>query len=163
MVVPTPFKLLKAVMACSRLGSLRKAFFVSAITARGVFTFTRQFSCGQNLPRCNTNTTVKPYTYQQQGYQVIPLKAKHFNIGTLLLETQIIVIQKKSQLGYIFTQVKIDRVSISNGYHFPSMSMGRQQISSVLVIPQTNYCKYVLYTYKTLSLLSKEKVVNSGA
>ena len=40
-VVPTPFKFERAVIACSRFGSFLNAFFVSAITARGVFTFTR--------------------------------------------------------------------------------------------------------------------------
>ncbi|KAI8435840.1 hypothetical protein MSG28_004056 [Choristoneura fumiferana] len=39
--VPTPFKLLSAVIADSMLGSLRNAFLVSAITARGVFTLMR--------------------------------------------------------------------------------------------------------------------------
>lgn len=37
-VVPTPFKLLNAVSASPKLGNFLKAFFVSAITARGVFT-----------------------------------------------------------------------------------------------------------------------------
>lgn len=38
-VVPTPFKLLSAVIASPKFGNFLKAFFVSAITARGVFTF----------------------------------------------------------------------------------------------------------------------------
>ena len=40
-VVPTPLRFDRAVMACSRLGSFLKAFFVSAMTARGVLTFTK--------------------------------------------------------------------------------------------------------------------------
>jgi len=38
-VVPTPFKLLSAVIASPKFGNFLKAFLVSAITARGVFTF----------------------------------------------------------------------------------------------------------------------------
>lgn len=45
-VMPTPFKFDRAVRACSKFGSFRKAFLVSCITARGVLTFTRYDSCG---------------------------------------------------------------------------------------------------------------------
>lgn len=51
-VVPTPFKLDSAVIACSRLGSFRNAFFVSCMTARGVFILIRYDSCGYDLPLC---------------------------------------------------------------------------------------------------------------
>lgn len=50
--VPTPFKLLSAVIADSMLGSLRNAFLVSAITARGVFTLMRYDNCGYAFPLC---------------------------------------------------------------------------------------------------------------
>lgn len=45
-VIPTPFKFDRAVNACSKFGSFLKAFLVSCMTARGVFTFTRYDSCG---------------------------------------------------------------------------------------------------------------------
>lgn len=45
-VIPTPFKFESAVSACSKFGSLRNAFLVSCITARGVFTLIKYDNCG---------------------------------------------------------------------------------------------------------------------
>lgn len=40
-VVPTPLRLDRAAMACSRLGNFLNAFLVSIMTARGVLTLMR--------------------------------------------------------------------------------------------------------------------------
>ena len=44
MVVPTPLRLVSVAQACSRFGSFRKAFLVSATTALGVLIRTRLVS-----------------------------------------------------------------------------------------------------------------------
>ena len=51
-VVPTPLRLVKVEIACSRLGNLRKALRVSVCTALGVLMRTRLVNCGKNFPRC---------------------------------------------------------------------------------------------------------------
>lgn len=51
MVVPTPFRFVNAVTACSKFGSFRNARFVSWTTARGVLILIRFNNCLENFPR----------------------------------------------------------------------------------------------------------------
>ena len=51
-MVPTPFRLVRVLTPCSRLGNFLKAFLLSVCTAFGVLIRTRLVSWGKNFPRC---------------------------------------------------------------------------------------------------------------
>lgn len=49
--MPTPLRLVRVAIACSTLGSFRKAFLLSDWTAFGVLIRTKFVSWGKNFPR----------------------------------------------------------------------------------------------------------------